>query len=42
MISLRGASYNLPFDTLVVAEVTAKNAVGWGPVSDDNTIGAKI
>jgi hypothetical protein len=42
MTVLRGATYTLPFDTLVVAEVTAKNAVGWGVVSDDNTIGAKI
>jgi len=42
MSVLRIPVYSLIFDTIVKAKVMAKNIYGDGPISDANTIGAKI
>lgn len=42
MTVLRASPYSLSYGTLVVAEVQAYNAKGWGALSIANTVGATI
>lgn len=42
MSTLSSSPYNLTYGTLVVAQVQAYNADGWGPLSPSNTAGATI
>jgi hypothetical protein len=39
---LTASPFNLPFDELIVAQVSAYNSYGWGATSAINTAGAKI
>jgi antitoxin (DNA-binding transcriptional repressor) of toxin-antitoxin stability system len=42
MTVLRAAPYSLQYGALVVAKLRARNAVGWGPYSPENSVGALV
>lgn len=42
LTSLRAAPYSLVYADLVVAKVRASNAIGWGPYSQPNSVGALV
>lgn len=42
MTVLRAAPYSLVQKAIVIAKVSAKNVIGWSPISLPNTAGAQI
>jgi hypothetical protein len=42
MSELTGSTFNLPYNLLITAKVSAKNLKGWSTLSQSNTIGALV
>lgn len=42
MSSLRSLPFVLEQGDLIVVTVSAKNEIGWGPVSNPNTVGVNV